>query len=292
LKDEKLVYAYGDYQLPMNCASVRKSIYSILYGIAREQGIIDTASTLQSISFDDNKQPLTQTEKSARISDLLKARSGIYLDAGGETALMKERKPQRGAFLPNEHFYYNNWDFNALPQILKQQTGQAVEDLIDKWLAEPLGMLNYNSENVIYEPQNNTEHPHSRIFFSAEDLARIGSIVLNYGFWGNQEIISQFWIDQMLFAYSKDGTDEDLDNDDFFEGYGMLWWYDLDTDTWWASGFGGQFIILNKAKGTVTVLMKNTANSVPGFLWNNATSRNEDHESGSEVEQFINQFID
>ncbi|WP_338220499.1 serine hydrolase domain-containing protein, partial [Algoriphagus sp. oki45] len=227
----------------------------------------------------------------ARISDLLKARSGIYLNAGGETALMKERKPQRGTFLPNEHFYYNNWDFNALPQILKQQTGQPVENLIEQWLAEPLGMLNYNSVNIIYESQDNTEHPHSRLYISSEDLARIGSIVLNNGFWGNQEIVSQSWIDQMLFAYSKDGTDKDLDDDDFFEGYGLLWWYDLDTDTWWASGFGGQFIILNKEKGTVTVLMKNTSNSAPGFLWNNATSRNEDHENGSQVEQFISQFI-
>jgi CubicO group peptidase (beta-lactamase class C family) len=117
----------------MNCAFVRKSIYGILYGIAQGQGLIDTTSTLQSLSFDDDKQPLNQTEKSARIADLLKARSGIYLKAGGETALMKESKPQRGAFLPNEHFYYNNWDFNALPQILKQQTGRPVEDLIDQW---------------------------------------------------------------------------------------------------------------------------------------------------------------
>jgi len=291
VRGEQLLYSFGDYQLPMNCASARKSIYAVLFGIAQAKGLVDTSMTLAAAGLNDSKQPLTAIEHSAKIIHLLQARSGIYLKAGGETSTMRERKPPRGSHLPGTFFYYNNWDFNALPVILQSSTGQPVEQLIENWLAKPLGMHTYWPENIVYEPQEDTDHPHSRIYMSAEDLAKIGAMVLNNGQWNEETIVPTTWIASMLNVVSREGQDEQIDLDEFFEGYALLWWFDQNTDTYWASGFGGQFIIIDRANNFVTVLMKNTGSSVPGYLWNNATSRNEDHDNGSLVHQYISRFI-
>jgi len=55
---------------------------------------IDIKETISSIGVDDIS-PLTETEKSAKVSDLLKARSGVYLPAAYETPSMKEGHPFR-----------------------------------------------------------------------------------------------------------------------------------------------------------------------------------------------------
>lgn len=92
--------------------SVRKSLLSALYGIAVEEGSIDTDETIGSIGIDDIS-PLTKIEKSAKVSDLLKSRSGVYLPAAAETRSAKKNRPNRGSHKPGAHWYYNNWDFNT-----------------------------------------------------------------------------------------------------------------------------------------------------------------------------------
>ena len=74
------------------CHSVRKSLLSALYGIAVDKGDVDIDETIGSIGIDDIS-PLTAIEKSAKVSDLLKARSGVYLPAAYETPSMRERRP-------------------------------------------------------------------------------------------------------------------------------------------------------------------------------------------------------
>ena len=283
LEGQNLVYTYGDKDLPMNSASIRKSIFSVLFGIAQERGLVDIDMTLEDIEIDDNKQPLTTTEKRASIRQLLQSRSGIYLRAGGETELMRGRRPDRGTFLPGEHFYYNNWDFNILPVILENETGLPLEELIEQWLAGPLGMNTYNPSNVIYDFFDYTEHPQTRIYISAEDLARIGALFLQEGRWNDLQVVPNGWIQESVVPVSFEEQEENLMDEDFFEDYALCWWINREDSTIWAWGFGGQFMIIDKARDLVLVLRNNIGNSVPGFLWNNATSRRADPEDAEAV---------
>ncbi len=95
-----------------------------LYGIYVGKGVIDTSMTLRKLNIDDVKPSLTETEKSARIADLLKSRSGVYHNDAAVSEGMAAGQPERGSHQPGGVFYYNNWDFNVLGTIFEQLTGR------------------------------------------------------------------------------------------------------------------------------------------------------------------------
>ena len=114
-----VVTAWGEIERRFMCHSVRKSLLNALYGSYVDNGIIDTEKTLKEMGIDDST-PLTEQEKQAKIVDLLKSASGVYLPAASEP--LNVRKPPREGHKPGTHFYYNNWDFNALGTIFEKET--------------------------------------------------------------------------------------------------------------------------------------------------------------------------
>ena len=81
---------YGETSTPMNLASIRKSVLSLLFGIAWDRGLIELSQTLDVLGIDEKRTLLTHTEKQATIEQLLQSRSGIYLQSGAETVEAKE----------------------------------------------------------------------------------------------------------------------------------------------------------------------------------------------------------
>ena len=75
-------------------ASIRKSLFSALFGIAVADGQIDTSATLADLGIDDTP-PLTDAEQQARVADLLTTSSGVYHTAAGEAP--QTQKPERGS---------------------------------------------------------------------------------------------------------------------------------------------------------------------------------------------------
>jgi len=291
LHGNRLIYEYGNTHLPYNSASVRKSIFSAVYGIAQNKGLINLDATLGELGIDDHKNPLTETEKTATIRNLLQARSGIYLPAAGESEGMKERKPERGAYLPGEHFYYNNWDFNVLPIILERITGKSIGELIYEWIAVPTGMRYFSPESVTYQYVDYTEYPQTRVYISAEDLARIGALYLNKGKWNNKQVIPAEWVDSSVEAVSHQPEDADLLDNELMEGYAYLWWVDDDENTFWADGSGGQFLVVDKTRNLAVVLRNNTGMSPAGYILYEATERYEGNLKGNEVYKVIREKI-
>jgi CubicO group peptidase (beta-lactamase class C family) len=287
VRGQRVIYTYGDYHMPYNSASVRKSIFSALYGIAEEKGIINLDASLGELGIDDRVNPLTSIEKTATVRHLLTARSGIYLPALGESDGQKKRKPARGAYLPNEHFYYNNWDFNVLPIILERKTGKTLGTLIQEWLANPLGMKDFVPANVTYEYGNTTEYPQTRVYLSAEDLARFSALYLTAGQWNNQSVIPGPWIIKSTQKVSSEPADGDLVEHPFMEGYAYLWWIDEDRQTFWADGAGGHFCIIDRANNLAVILRNNTGMSNGSLFFYNADNPYEDNERGDQVFQFI-----
>jgi CubicO group peptidase (beta-lactamase class C family) len=90
--DGVVIDAWGDVTRNYMCHSMRKSLLSALYGIYVNESKIDLAETLQELGIDD-RTPLTQVEKQATVADLLKARSGVYIPAAGESDAMKAARP-------------------------------------------------------------------------------------------------------------------------------------------------------------------------------------------------------
>ena len=120
LKENEVIFEYGNTKKLINCHSARKSIMSLLIGIAKDKGFLELNETLESLGIDERKTPLTKQEKTATIQDLLMARSGVYLQAEAEVQSAKENRPQREQYKPGNFFFYNNFDFNVLGAILEQ----------------------------------------------------------------------------------------------------------------------------------------------------------------------------
>ena len=248
---------WGQTDRRFMCHSVRKSLLSALYGIAVEEGDIDIDETLGSIGIDDIS-PLTEIEKSAKVSDLLKSRSGIYLPAAYETSSAKENRPNRGSHKPGAHWYYNNWDFNTLATIYNKKAPDDLFKAFEKQFADPLEMQDFELRHTYYhlEPKN-SRHPAYPFRMSARDLARFGLLFLNEGRWKKNQVVPTDWVHestQSYFTYANGG----------YGGYGYLWWTTPKYSrlgklgTYAALGYGGHALYVVPGANLVFVHRANT----------------------------------
>ena len=243
---------WGETSRRFRLHSARKSLMSALYGVHIDNGDIDPDKTLADLGIDD-QPPLTDQEKTARIADLLAARSGVYRPAAYEPA--RNGKPPRGSHAPGTHWCYNNWDFNTLVTIFEQETGTRIFTEFDRAFAQPLQMQDYAPEHGYYHYEiDKSIHPAYPIRMSARDMARVGLLYLNEGLWGERRILSRDYVRLSTSAISQ-GT--------LTGGYGYLWWtHDrqpfADLGMYSALGLGGQTIDVIPGADLVIVMRGDT----------------------------------
>lgn len=281
LENEKIVYEYGPTDKIMNTASMRKSIMSLLYGIAVDKGLIDINKTLTELEIDEYT-PLTKQEKSASIRDLLMAKSGIYLPAQGEHDSQITDRPKRGSHKPGSYFFMNNFDANALGTIFMQEAGTSIGKFMEENLAKPLGMQDFSEGNVIlgdpwFWPKKKSMHKQYYIYMSTRDLARIGAMVANNGRWGEKQILPESWIKESTISYSN--LKENHINYGRYDGFGYQWWIASDSKTIWTDGYGERFLIINPNENIALAEQNFTGNS---FLTTGLWLKNRNMDSGLE----------
>lgn len=236
IKNGVLVYQWGEIHQKYTIHSIRKSMLNALYGIYVEEGVIDTNQTLQELKIDD-LFGLSALEKSARIADLLKSRSGVYHPAAAVSPEMLYGKPDRNSKEPGTHYYYNNWDFNVLGAIIEQKTGSTIYELFQSRIAEPLGMEDYEGSYTSFdvddksgskEPgipetdgfyqfeSSKSKYPAYHFRLSTRDMALFGQLYLQNGRWNEKQILPESWIKASTTVYS-------LYNPRHQIGYGLLW---------------------------------------------------------------------
>ncbi len=241
-----VVDQWGTPALPLKCHSVRKSLLSLLFGSHVASGTIDLGKTLAELGIDDNEPSLTDNEKQARLSDLLKARSGIYHPALYETAAMAARRPERGSHERNTFWYYNNWDFNTTGAIFEHLTGRSLFEEFENKLAGPLELQDFVRErHTQYVTGDDSVHPAYPFVLSTRDLARIGLLALRQGRWQGKQLVPREWIAESTRSYSDAGNSG---------GYGYMWWVAVDgkqypgitlpEGSFSARGFRGQYLVV------------------------------------------------
>ncbi|THB72420.1 MAG: class C beta-lactamase-related serine hydrolase [Desulfobulbaceae bacterium] len=247
-----LVQEWGDTGLKIRTASVRKSLLSALYGAGIDRGLIDITLTLEQLDIDDRPPVLTQAEKQATVEQLLKARSGVYHVSSAETDKMKAMRPKRGSFKPDEHWYYNNWDFNVLGTIFERQTNIPLDQAFTEWIAKPLGMQDFIKDDIQLLWTDQSLHPYSVFWMTARDLARFGQLFLQKGLWQGKQLLSEDWVTTSTFAHST------IQNG----GYGYMWWIRPDG-SYYAAGYHGQYVLILPKEEVVIVNM--VFSGTPGF---------------------------
>ena len=240
---ENEVFQYGNVDHISNIYSCRKSVISVLYGIAEAKGMVNLEKNLGEIDIDEKRTPLTDLEKSATIRNLLMARSGVYLPSGAETQWMKENRPKRGAFKPGENFYYNNWDFNVLGTIFEKETGIRIGQAFYDWIALPTEMEDFLPRHVHYAKESHSEHKTWRFYMSTRDMGRFGTLIAHDGRWHEAQIVPKEWIELSMTPHTLNRPPEDEG-----EHYGYLWWLDLENGLEMAVGYHGQYIVIDRMR--------------------------------------------
>ena len=240
--DGKIVFEWGNTTNIIRSHSVRKSLLSALYGIYVAEKKIDTSKTLEQLHITE-RVPLTKEEQQATVLDLLKARSGVYIPAAAEAPSMRKRRPKRGSHEPGTFWYYNNWDFNVLGTIFRQETGEDIYKAFKRRIADPIGMQDFILERQAYKHEKEYSlHPAYPFLISARDLAKFGQLFLKKSPWNTEQVIPADWIEISTSSRSITTTPG--------VGYGFMWWvlvddtYGMKKGSYYASGYGGQTLFV------------------------------------------------
>ena len=243
----RVLVAWGDVARELELHSVRKSLVSALYGTAIAENRIDLGRTLADIGIQD-RDPLTDAERQARIRDLLAARSGVYLPAAYAASDQDESRPARGSHAPGTHFFYNNWDFNVAGVIYERLAGEKLYESFARRIARPIGAEDFGPEDgfPVYEPSSSI-HPAHTFRMSTRDLARFGQLFLQRGRWAGRQIVPADWVALSTRPVSDFGDGS---------GYAFMWWTRAAGSTgarypqlsrygnYSAQGTGGQLVLV------------------------------------------------
>jgi CubicO group peptidase (beta-lactamase class C family) len=250
---------------------MRKSIMSALFGQAYDRGGVDLNATLRELEIDDTPS-LSDEEKSARIADLLAARSGVYLptDDGGTLG-----RPSRGSHPPGTFWCYNNWDFNVLGNIYERMTGRSLFVAFEHDLARPLGMVDwdvYQHGSYQYRPDilgGTPRYPNYTFHLSARDIVLLGQLYLNNGLWNGRQLLSPEWV-----AHSTEPVSRTDHQAGLLGMYGHCWWVagpseelsdiGIAGSCYSAIGFGGNFMTIIPDLDTVVTVVTDTATWLAG----------------------------
>ena len=218
----RVVYEFGDVTQVSYLASVRKSILAMLFGNYVQSGKIRLNKTLAEIGIDDHGG-LTDAEKQATVEHLLMAKSGVYHEASNAGDDLASAPP-RGSQKPGTYFLYSNWDFNALGTIFEKETGLGIYDALEKDLAIPLGMRDFDRSRHRREGNaQRSQHLAYHMNFSTRDMARLGYLMLREGNWNGRQLIPRDWARRIVQPHTRLPHMNPPGRKDVM-GYGYLWW--------------------------------------------------------------------
>lgn len=223
----QVIFEYGDVQENSYIASCRKSILAMLFGRYVQTGQINLDKPIGQIGMDD-VGGLLPIEKTARIRDIISARSGVFHAASNPGDYL-DNAPTQGSIAPGSYWLYSNWDFNAAGYIFEHETHRDIYDEVDQRLARPLQMQDWHRAQ-----QHKESHPElSRygaypMWISTRDMARLGLLMLNHGTWAGKTILDSRWVDEMVKPRTScaevNAHIPAYRSAPFCLGYGYMWW--------------------------------------------------------------------
>jgi CubicO group peptidase (beta-lactamase class C family) len=258
IKDGKLVWeAYlrtrRDRDHYHHIQSVTKSVTSLAFGIARDDGLFPSLDTTMADLFPEKMAGLDARKHAITLRHLLTMSSGLdfeNVDFSMEMWIGKPSDPLRYILdkplyaAPGTVFRYRDADPQLLGYAIQRRVGTSERALVAQRLFAPLGIQDYSWESGIDGVSLAAHGLHLR----PRDLAKIGQLVLDGGEWRGRTLISKEWIAQMTSAQTISPTRDE--NGKFFD-YGYYWWMVPNGASAW--GNGGQFVLVQPARRLVIV---------------------------------------
>ena len=268
IKDGYIVAQWGDPERVDMTFSVTKSYLSTVAGLAWDRGLMkNTDDLVKEYVWDrtfhgEHNGAITWHHLLNQSSDWTGTHFGLE-DWG-------DRPPREGGIdewrmrelrTPGTHYEYNDVRVNVLAYSLLQVFREPLPVVLREKIMDPIGAsttwrwFGYDDSWVMVDglkmqSVSGGGHHGGGLFINTFDQARFGLLFARRGMWGGERLLSEEWID-MAKAPSEPNP-----------AYGYMWWT-LKGNTQWdgvpdhvyyASGFGGNYIIIDEEKDLVVVL--------------------------------------
>lgn len=281
LKNGYLVTSWGDTKRVDMTFSVTKSFLSTMAGLAYDQNLIANTNDKVGAYIWDGTFDGVHNSK-ITWEHLLQQNSAWSGELWGGKD-WADRPPKEGGIddwkfekpkQPGTVMEYNDVRVNVLayalthvwrkpmPMVLKENIMDKI-DASTTWRWHGYHHAWTEVDGLKMKSVTGGGHSGAGIFISAEDMARFGLLFLNDGKWSNERLVSEEWI-QKAITPSKPNVN-----------YGYMWWLNkkgnrhwegLSEDIYYAAGFGGNFIVIDKENDLVVVTRWLEPNKIGEFM--------------------------
>ncbi len=250
--------------------SVTKSVVGLLYGIALQDGLVPAPEEKLLDQFPGYADLKGEADRDAiRIQDVLTMRMGTdwnenlpYSDIRNSEIAM-ERAKDRYRFVlsrkmvekPGTVWRYSGGATALLGRLIAKGTGKSLDAYANEKLFKPLGITKFEW----VRGSDGEPSAASGLRLTIHDLAKIGMMMMDQGYYKGQQIVSTEWIREILSpkADLKSGL-----------RYGYHWYLPSSGNPpRWVSGFGngGQRLTLMLQAGVVLALFAGNYNQQDGW---------------------------
>jgi CubicO group peptidase (beta-lactamase class C family) len=247
--------------------SVSKSVTSMLVGIALDEGLLSGTQSTMFSYFPDYAHLADATTGRITLEQMLTMTTGLpwseaypYDDPRNDLVSMVLSDDPVGYVLglpafaePGTRFVYNSGTANVLGEIVRRASGRTLAEFAREHLFGPLGIESFEWYGFPHAPEMMVAS--STLYLRPRDMAKIGQLCLDGGVRNGTRVVSQRWcsLSTREAVATVDSPVPSLD-----PGYGFLWWRGTfstgRTRTYFAAGWGGQFIFVLPDARMVVVL--------------------------------------
>ncbi|TWI83085.1 CubicO group peptidase (beta-lactamase class C family) [Lacibacter cauensis] len=266
IKNGYIVAQWGDVNRVDMTFSVTKSYLSTVAGLAVDQGLIKNVTDkvgqyVWDESFEGpHNAKITWQHLLTQSSDWSGSLFGLHdwADRPPKEGSIDDWK-NRKLLEPGTNYEYNDVRVNLLAYSLLQVWRKPLPIVLKEKIMDPIGASTtwrwFGYENsyvtmdgLTVQSVSGGGHHGGGIFINTYDHARFGLLFLRNGKWKNQQLLSEKWIAaiQQPSAANKN--------------YGYLWWLNteqnwkgISASVYYAVGFGGNYIIVDKEHDLVVV---------------------------------------
>ena len=234
--------------------SVTASVLSTLVGIAVADGVLRLDDPLAAL-LPAYASSMSRATARATLREVLTMTAGFPARSSGRDPELTDARNWVRAILvsadarPGEVFGYADEGAHLVSAILERATGMPVARYARTRLFEPLGIGAEPATTWPLDPQG-LATGHSGLRLRPADLARIGQLYLDEGWWQGRRLLPADWV--------RDATANATAvpvRAAYGDGFGYLWWVRAaQQDAAYAAlGYGGQMVEVVPALGLVVV---------------------------------------
>jgi CubicO group peptidase (beta-lactamase class C family) len=235
---------------PQLLYSLSKSFTATAAAFAQAEGLLDLDDTVVS-HFGEFAADITDPRsRSMKVRHVASMASGHTRETLGEALERDPREPVRGFLLtppdrdPGTVFAYNQPCTYTLGSIVQRNAGMSLTRYLRSRLFDPLGIGHVGWLTLPPGREQGFSGLHAR----TEDIAKLGLLYLQQGWWEGTQLIPKEWVAE---ATSVQVTNSGNASPDWQQGYGFQFW--MSRHGYRGDGAFGQFCVILPDQDAVIV---------------------------------------